>query len=78
MSSDRESVTGPYDTLASVQSGMARGRVRGTDTLVLACAEVGVELGRFDTRVLDDLSQLDGESVWVLASIIPPGGRHRG
>ncbi|TQL53868.1 hypothetical protein [Subtercola boreus] len=71
------SVTGPFETLADARSARAFGRVRGTDTLLLACAEAGVALGRFDTRVLDELAVLDGDSVWVLASIIRrAGGPH--
>lgn len=76
MSNDRASAAGPFDTLADARLGMAYGRVRGADSLVLACAEVGVALGRFDARVLDELGELDGASVWVLASIIRRAGGH--
>lgn len=74
MLNGRASVTGPFETLAEARSASAFGRVRGVDTLVLACAEAGVALGRFDTRVLDELTALDGDSVWVLASIIRRAG----
>ncbi|RFA15092.1 hypothetical protein B7R22_07100 [Subtercola boreus] len=75
MSNGRASVTGPFETLADARTAMAFGRVRGVDTLLLACAEAGVSLGRFDTRVLDELADLDGDSVWVIASIIRRAGR---
>ncbi|WP_147303987.1 hypothetical protein [Subtercola boreus] len=74
MPNGRPAVTGPFDTLADARSGMAVGRERGCDTLVLACVEAGVTLGRFDTRVLDELAELEAESVWVLASIIRRAG----
>ena len=77
MTHARGSVSGPFDTLADARLGMAFGRVRGADALLLACAEVGVALGRFDARVLDELASLDGESVWVLASIIRRAGGHQ-
>ncbi|PPF78858.1 hypothetical protein C5B96_14085 [Subtercola sp. Z020] len=76
MSNDRLISSGPFETLADARSGMAVGRVRGADSLVLACAEVGVNLGRFDARVIDEVGQLDGASVWVLASIIRRAGAH--
>lgn len=76
MPNDRAETTGPFQTLAEARSGMAYGRVRGADSLVLACAEAGVNLGRFDARVIDELGQLDGASVWVLASIIRRAGSH--
>ncbi|WP_136643118.1 hypothetical protein [Subtercola vilae] len=66
---------GPFETLAEVKTSCARGRVLGSDALLLACAESGVRLGRFDRRVLDEVNQLDSETVWVLASIIRRAAR---
>ncbi len=65
---------GPFESLAEARAAVAHERLRGCDALVLACAEVGVRLGRFDTRVIEELGQLESETVWVLASIIRRAG----
>ena len=66
--------TGPFETLADTRRAALSERVRGADPLILACAEAGVRLGRFDRRVLDELGRLESETVWVLASIIRRAG----
>ncbi|MCU1479118.1 MAG: hypothetical protein JWQ64_3811 [Subtercola sp.] len=65
---------GPFETLAETRAAVVRERLRGSDALVLACAEAGVRLGRFDKRVVEELGQLESETVWVLASIIRRAG----
>ena len=65
---------GPFDTLAETRAAVTRERLHGSDALVLACAEAGVRLGRFDKRVVEDLGLLESETVWVLASIIRRAG----
>ncbi|MEF2976059.1 hypothetical protein [Subtercola sp. YIM 133946] len=65
---------GPFETLAQARAAESRGRLRGSDALILACAEAGVRLGRFDQRVLDEVGRLESETVWVLASIIRRAG----
>jgi hypothetical protein len=65
---------GPFDTLAETRAEVVHERLRGSDALVLACAEAGVRLGRFDKRVVEELGQLESETVWVLASIIRRAG----
>ncbi|GGF33676.1 hypothetical protein [Subtercola lobariae] len=65
---------GPFETLAETRAAALYERLRGSDALVLACAEAGVRLGRFDKRVVEELGQLESETVWVLASIIRRAG----
>ncbi|QWT23146.1 hypothetical protein KPL76_10355 [Subtercola sp. PAMC28395] len=65
---------GPFETLADATTSARRSPVGRAHALQLACAEAGVSLGRFDRRVLDEVSAFDTEVVWVLAAIIRRAG----